>query len=64
MSPEEGKVFIREEAKCKMEVHMCALCISVPSSSPSLDSSVEDRLGQERKEGEEKAKGDEKQAEK
>ena len=64
MSPEEGKVFIREEAKCKMEVRMCALCVSVPSSSPSLDSSVEDRLSQEWKEGKEKAKGDKKQAEK
>ena len=64
MSPEEGKVFIREEAKRKMEERMRALGVSAPSSSPSLDSSVEDRLGQERKGGEEKAKGDEKQAEK
>ena len=64
MSPEEGKVFIHEEAKCKMEECMCTLGVSAPSSSPSLDSSVEDRLAQEQKEAKEKAEADEKQAEK
>ena len=43
---------------------MHTLRVSAPSSSPSLDSSVEDRLTQEWKEAEEKAKADEKQAEK
>ena len=42
---------------------MAALGVTAPTSSPIIDTSVEDRLQQEKKEAEEKARVAEKQAE-
>src|SRR5882762_8876385 len=58
MTPEERQAFIRAEARRRMEARMQALGVATPSSSssPTLDTSVEDRLAQERREAEEKAK--------
>jgi len=63
MSPEERQAFIRAEAKRRMEARMQALGVAAPAASSTLDTSVEDRLAQERKEAEEKAKAAEKQEE-
>ncbi|KAH7911883.1 hypothetical protein BJ138DRAFT_1062162 [Hygrophoropsis aurantiaca] len=65
MTPEERSAFVRSEAKKRLEARMQALGVSAPSSaaSPTLDTTVEDRLAQEKKEAEEKAKEAEKQAE-
>ena len=63
MTPEERQAFARAEAKRRIEARMAALGVTAPSSSPGLDSSVEDRLQQEKKEAEEKVKAAEKQAE-
>ena len=63
MTPEERQAFIRAEAKRRMEARMQALGVASPVASSTLDTSVEDRLVQERKEAEEKAKAAEKQGE-
>ncbi|KAF8638846.1 hypothetical protein AX17_001904 [Amanita inopinata Kibby_2008] len=63
MSPEERQAYARAEAKRRIEARMAALGVTAPSSTPSLDTSVEDRLQQEKKEAEEKARVAEKQAE-
>ncbi|KAG5637919.1 hypothetical protein H0H81_002680 [Sphagnurus paluster] len=63
MTPEERQAFARAEAKRRIEERMAALGVTAPSSSPIIDTSVEDRLQQDKKEAEEKARLAEKQAE-
>ncbi|KAF7972256.1 hypothetical protein HWV62_18572 [Athelia sp. TMB] len=63
MTPEERKAWISAEAKRRMAERMQALGVQSSTPAPSLDTSVEDRLAQERKEAEERAKADEQQAE-
>ena len=68
MSPEERQAFIRAEAQRRLEARKQALGVAAPSaasvaSSPSLDTTIEDRLVQEKKEAEEKAHEAERQAE-
>ncbi|KAG6334877.1 hypothetical protein ID866_4218 [Astraeus odoratus] len=66
MSAEERQAFIRAEAKRRLEARMQALGVSTPqstsASSPTLDTSVEDRLAEEKREAEEKARQAERQA--
>ncbi|RDB19337.1 Actin cytoskeleton-regulatory complex protein pan1 [Hypsizygus marmoreus] len=62
MTPEERQAYARAEAKRRIEARMAALGVTAPSS-PIIDTSVEDRLQQEKKEAEEKARAAEKQAE-
>ncbi|KAI6142281.1 hypothetical protein EDD17DRAFT_253805 [Pisolithus thermaeus] len=67
MTPEQRKVFIQAEAKRRLEERMQALGVSTPTPtaavSPTLDTSVEDRLEKEKREAEEKAREAERQAE-
>ncbi|KAI0933423.1 hypothetical protein AcV5_005570 [Taiwanofungus camphoratus] len=64
MTPEERKEFLRAEAQRRLQERMAALgIINTASSSPKLDTSVEDRLAREKKEAEEKAKAAEREAE-
>ncbi|KAF8589690.1 hypothetical protein K439DRAFT_300209 [Ramaria rubella] len=63
MTPDERSAFIRAEAQRRMQERMRALGVASPSSTPSVDSSVEDRLAADRREAEEKAKQAEKDAE-
>ena len=64
MTPAERQAFIKAEGQRLTQARMAALGVTAPtSSSPILDTSVEDRLQQEKKEAEEKAKAAEKQAE-
>ncbi|KAI6004726.1 hypothetical protein EDD15DRAFT_1017322 [Pisolithus albus] len=67
MTPEQRKAFIQAEAKRRLEERMQALGVSTPSPtaavSPTLDTSVEDRLEKEKREAEEKAREAERQAE-
>ena len=63
MTPEEHQAYIKAEGQRRIQARMAALGVTAPSSSPILDTSVEDRLQQEKKEAEEKAKVAEKQAE-
>ncbi|KAH9890504.1 hypothetical protein C8Q73DRAFT_651881 [Cubamyces lactineus] len=50
-------------ARQRIQERMAALGVVAPSPSPKLDTSVEDRLAQEKKEAEEKAKAAEREAE-
>ncbi|KAF8959742.1 hypothetical protein BDZ97DRAFT_1836791 [Flammula alnicola] len=63
MTAAERQTFARAEAQRRIQARMAALGVNATSSSPTLDTSVEDRLQQEKKEAEEKAKASEKQAE-
>jgi hypothetical protein len=64
MSPDERREYARAQAKRRIEERMQALGVTAPSAaSPTIDTSVEDRLAQEKKEAEEKAKAAERQAE-
>ena len=67
MTPEERQAFIRAEAQRRLEARKQALGVVTPSStsvaSPTLDTTIEDRLAQEKKEAEEKAREAEQQAE-
>jgi len=62
MTPEQRKVYLQEQAKLRIQARMAALGVTQTASS-TLDTSVEDRLQQEKKEAEEKTKAAEKQAE-
>ncbi|KAF4614764.1 hypothetical protein D9613_003419 [Agrocybe pediades] len=63
MTKEERAAFAKAQAQRLIQSRMAALGVTAPASSPTLDTSVEDRLQQEKKEAEEKAKLAEKQAE-
>ncbi|KAG8217055.1 hypothetical protein J3R82DRAFT_5048 [Butyriboletus roseoflavus] len=67
MTPEERRAFYRAEGQRRLESRMKALGVVVPSSasvaSPTLDTTIEDRLAQEKKEAEEKVREAERQAE-
>ena len=63
MTTEERQAFLRAEAKRRIDARTQALGLSPAVSSPSLDTTVEERLAQERKEAEEKARQAEQQAE-
>ncbi|KAI5118090.1 hypothetical protein M0805_007740 [Coniferiporia weirii] len=69
MSKEEREAFIREQAQRRLQERMRALGVTTPGpsaagpASPSVDTTVEDRLARERKEAEEKAVQAEKAAE-
>ena len=64
MTPEKRKAYLQEQAKLRVQQRMLALGVVTPSTqSPTLDTSVEDRLQQDKKEAEEKTKAAEKQAE-
>ncbi|KAH0830093.1 hypothetical protein J3R83DRAFT_1428 [Lanmaoa asiatica] len=67
MTPEERQIFIRAEAQRRLEARKQALGVIAPSSasvpSPTLDTTIEDRLAQEKKEAEEKVREAERQAE-
>jgi len=62
MTTEERQAFLRAEAKRRIDARTQALGLSPAVSSPSLDTTVEERLAQERKEAEEKARQAEQQA--
>lgn len=67
MTSEERHAFIRAEAQRRLEARKQALGVVAPPSasttSPMLDTTIEDRLAQEKKEAEEKAREAERQAE-
>ncbi|EKM83232.1 hypothetical protein AGABI1DRAFT_118549 [Agaricus bisporus var. burnettii JB137-S8] len=64
MSSEERTAYMKAEAQRRVQVRMAALGVTPQaSSSPSIDSDVEDRLKREKKEAEEKVRVAEKQAE-
>ncbi|KIO00856.1 hypothetical protein M404DRAFT_29251 [Pisolithus tinctorius Marx 270] len=67
MTPEQRKAYIQAQAKRRLEERMQALGVSSPAPtsavSPTLDSSVEDRLEREKPDVEEKAGEAERQAE-
>ncbi|KAF7359085.1 Actin cytoskeleton-regulatory complex protein [Mycena sanguinolenta] len=57
MTPEERQAFARAEAKRRVEARMAALGVTPsPSATPVVDNSIEERLAQEKKEAEEKAR--------
>lgn len=56
MTPEERKAYLQEQAQRKIQERLRALGVQSASPEPVVDTSVEDRLAQERKEAEEKAK--------
>lgn len=62
MTPEERQAYAKAEARRRIEARKAALGIVAPATT-SLDTSVEERLQQEKKEAEEKALAAEKQAE-
>ncbi|CAK5279140.1 unnamed protein product [Mycena citricolor] len=57
MTPEERQAFARAEAKRRVEARMAALGVtpSPGSAAPAIDTSIEERLAQEKKEAEQKA---------
>ncbi|KAI0628815.1 hypothetical protein C8Q77DRAFT_1281081 [Trametes polyzona] len=59
LTPEERSALARQ----RIQERMAALGVVAPSPSPKIDTSVEDRLAQEKKEAEEKAKAAEREAE-
>ncbi|KAI0373139.1 hypothetical protein BV20DRAFT_1042030 [Pilatotrama ljubarskyi] len=59
LTPEERSALARQ----RIQERMAALGVVAPSPSPKIDTSVEDRLVQEKKEAEEKAKAAEREAE-
>lgn len=67
MTPEERQAYIRAEGQRRLEARKLALGVVTPSSasvpSPTLDTTIENRLAQEKKEAEEKVREAEKQAE-
>ena len=64
MTPEERQAFARAEAQRRIEARKAALgLVATPSPAP-IDTTVEDRLQQEKKEAEEKARAAEKEARK
>ncbi|KDQ59802.1 hypothetical protein JAAARDRAFT_56764 [Jaapia argillacea MUCL 33604] len=64
MTPEERRAYMKAEAQRRIQARMAALGVTAPSStSKTLDTSVEDRLAQEKKEAEEKAQEAERLAE-
>jgi len=56
MTKEERQAFIKAEAQRQIQERMKALGVTSSPSTPSIDNSVADRLAQEKKEAEEKAK--------
>lgn len=62
MTPEQRRAYTQEQAKLRIQERMTKLGVLSPSTS-TTDTSVEDRLQQEKKEAEERAKVAEKQAE-
>ncbi|KAF9650631.1 hypothetical protein BDM02DRAFT_1351141 [Thelephora ganbajun] len=60
MTKEERQAYIKAEAQRQIQERMKALGVTTSASTPSIDSSVADRLAQEKKEAEEKAKAAEK----
>lgn len=64
MSPEERKAHAKAEAQRRIADRMAALGLSpAPSSTPKVDSSVEERLAKEKEEAAEKSKAAEREAE-
>ncbi|KAF7294543.1 Actin cytoskeleton-regulatory complex protein [Mycena indigotica] len=63
MTPEERQAFARAEARRRVEERMKALGVTPTPSPAVVDSSVEERLAQEKKEAEEKARIASKEAE-
>ncbi|TFK45949.1 hypothetical protein OE88DRAFT_1639082 [Heliocybe sulcata] len=64
MTPEERKEYIRQEAQRRMQERMAALGVTTAGAGArSLDTSVADRLAQEKREAEEKSKEAERLAE-
>ena len=66
MTKEQRETYIREQAQKRLQERMRALGVVSPSASPaspSVDTTVEERLERERKEAEEKARQAEKDAE-
>ncbi|KIJ10660.1 hypothetical protein PAXINDRAFT_172093 [Paxillus involutus ATCC 200175] len=66
MTPAERQAFIRAEAQRRLDARKQALGVVTPSSSsvasPTLDTTIESRLAQDKKEAEERAREAEKQA--
>jgi len=60
MTKEERQAYIKAEAQRQIQERMKALGVTTSTSTPSIDGSVADRLAQEKKEAEEKAKAAEK----
>ena len=60
MTREERQAFIKAEAQRQIQERMKALGVTTSPSTPSIDNSVADRLAQEKKEAEEKARAAEK----
>lgn len=60
MTKEERQAYIKAEAQRQIQERMKALGITTSASTPTIDTSVADRLAQEKKEAEEKAKAAEK----
>ena len=60
MTREERQAYIKAEAQRQIQERMKALGIATAASTPTIDTSVADRLAQEKKEAEEKAKAAEK----
>ena len=56
MTREERQAYIKAEAQRQIQERMKALGITTSASSPTIDTSVADRLAQEKKEAEEKVK--------
>ena len=56
MTKEERQAYIKAEAQRQIQERMKALGVTTSASTPSIDSSIADRLAQEKKEAEEKAK--------
>jgi len=60
MTKEERQAYIKAEAQRQIQERMKALGVTTSASSPSIDNSIADRLAQEKKEAEEKARAAEK----
>ncbi|BEJ13329.1 hypothetical protein CspHIS471_0305030 [Cutaneotrichosporon sp. HIS471] len=58
MTPEERKEYVKQQAQLRIQERMRALGVETPSATPepAVDTSVEDRLVQERQEAEERAR--------
>ena len=56
MTKEERQAYIKAEAQRQIQERMKALGITTPGSTATIDTSVADRLAQEKKEAEEKAR--------
>ena len=63
MTPEERQAYFRAEAKRRIDARTAALGLTTSVSASSLDTTVEERLAQEKKEAEEKARQAEKESE-